>query len=113
LQCERAALLRSDVMMPKLDGFALLRRVRAEPALKSVSIALLSARAGEEARVEGIDAGADDHLVKPFSARALLARVGALLERRVYRRSCCRESSICLCRATARSIALTGISGSG
>jgi PAS domain S-box-containing protein len=81
LQRERAALLLSDVMMPKLDGFALLRRVRAEPGLKSVSIVLLSARAGEEARVEGIDAGADDYLVKPFSARELLARVGALLER--------------------------------
>ncbi len=81
LQRERAALLLSDIMMPKLDGFALLRRVRAESALKSVSVVLLSARAGEEARVEGIDAGADDYLVKPFSARELLARVGALLER--------------------------------
>ena len=81
LQRERAALLISDVMMPKVDGFALLRRVRAESTLKSISVVLLSARAGEEARVEGIDAGADDYLVKPFSARELLARVGALLER--------------------------------
>ena len=81
LQRERASLLISDVMMPKLDGFALLRRVRADSTLKSVPVVLLSARAGEEARVEGIDAGADDYLVKPFSARELLARVGALLER--------------------------------
>ena len=80
MQRERAALLLSDVMMPKLDGFATAAAVRAEPGLKSVSIVLSSARAGEEARVEGIDAGADDYLVKPFSTRELLARVGALLE---------------------------------
>jgi PAS domain S-box-containing protein len=78
---ERAALLLTDVMMPKLDGFGLLRQVRADAALRGVPVVLLSARAGEEARVEGIDAGADDYLVKPFSARELLARVGALLER--------------------------------
>ena len=78
---ERAALLLTDVMMPKLDGFGLLRQVRSDTALRDVPVVLLSARAGEEARVEGIDAGADDYLVKPFSARELLARVGALLER--------------------------------
>jgi PAS domain S-box-containing protein len=78
---ERPALLLSDVMMPNVDGFALLRQVRAERDLANLPVILLSARAGEDARVEGLDAGADDYLVKPFSSRELLARVGALLER--------------------------------
>lgn len=59
----------SDVMMPELDGFGLIAAMRAEPALHDVPVLLLSARAGEEARIEGVNAGADDYLVKPFSAR--------------------------------------------
>jgi len=74
-------LIISDVMMPRLDGFGLLAALRASDSLKRVPVILLSARAGEESRVEGLDAGADDYLVKPFSARELLARVGAILER--------------------------------
>jgi PAS domain S-box-containing protein len=77
---ERPNLILSDVMMPRLDGFALLAAVRADEALRSVPVVLLSARAGEDSRIEGFDAGADDYLIKPFSARELLARVGALLE---------------------------------
>ena len=73
-------LILSDVMMPRLDGFGLLRELRADPRTASVPVILLSARAGEESRVEGLQAGADDYLVKPFSARELLARVGALLQ---------------------------------
>ena len=61
--------------MPALDGFGLLREVRSDAELSAVPVVLLSARAGEEARVEGWGAGADDYLVKPFSARELLARV--------------------------------------
>jgi PAS domain S-box-containing protein len=72
-------LILSDIMMPGLDGFGLLRALRSDPALKLIPIILLSARAGEESRVEGLDAGADDYLVKPFSARELLARVGSHL----------------------------------
>ncbi len=72
-------LVLSDVMMPRLDGFGLLRALRAEPSTRTVPILLLSARAGEEATVEGLTAGADDYLTKPFSARELLARVGAAL----------------------------------
>ena len=68
-------LILSDVMMPELDGFELLRELRAQPETKTIPIILLSARAGEESRVEGLDAGADDYLVKPFSARELIARV--------------------------------------
>jgi anti-anti-sigma factor len=70
----------SDVMMPELDGMGLLAALRAEPRTARVPVVLLSARAGEEAAVEGLAAGADDYLVKPFSAQELLARVGAHLE---------------------------------
>ena len=72
-------LILSDVMMPKLDGFELLKAVREDSRLASIPVILLSARAGEEATVEGIKAGADDYLVKPFSARELLARVAGTL----------------------------------
>ena len=65
----------TDVMMPELDGFGLLRELRADPSLQTIPVIMLSARAGEEARIEGLAASADDYLVKPFSARDLLARV--------------------------------------
>lgn len=65
----------ADVMMPELDGIGLLRALRADARTAGLPVVLLSARAGEEAAVEGLAAGADDYLVKPFSARELLARV--------------------------------------
>jgi PAS domain S-box-containing protein len=71
----RPALVLSDVMMPRLDGFGLLRALRDDPATNTVPVILLSARAGEDSRVEGLQAGADDYLVKPFTALELLARV--------------------------------------
>ncbi len=80
IQAQRPDLLLSDVMMPRLDGFGLLSAIRADPRLRDIPIILLSARAGEEAHVEGLDAGADDYLVKPFAARELLARVRSNLE---------------------------------
>ncbi|RBY76431.1 histidine kinase [Geodermatophilus sp. TF02-6] len=70
----------SDVMMPGLDGVQLLAALRADVRTARVPVVLLSARAGEEAAVEGLAAGADDYLVKPFSAQELLARVGAHLQ---------------------------------
>jgi PAS domain S-box-containing protein len=79
-------LILSDVMMPRLDGFELLRELRADPRTASVPVILLSARAGEESRVEGVQAGADDYLVKPFSSRELLARVSAHLQMARLRR---------------------------
>jgi PAS domain S-box-containing protein len=75
------------VMMPRLDGFGLIDAVRADDALRSVPVVLLSARAGEESRIAGLDSGADDYMIKPFSARELLARLGALLELRHLRRT--------------------------
>ena len=75
-------LILSDVMMPRLDGFGLLEKLRAQPETRTIPVVLLSARAGEESRVEGLGAGADDYLVKPFTARELLARVAAHLSMR-------------------------------
>ncbi|HEX5322315.1 MAG TPA: SpoIIE family protein phosphatase, partial [Capsulimonadaceae bacterium] len=72
-------LLLSDVMMPALDGIQLLRALRSDPSTSSLPIILLSARAGEEAGIEGLQAGADDYLIKPFSARELTARIAAQL----------------------------------
>ena len=70
----------TDVMMPILDGFGLLRELRADPRTMHVPVVMLSARSGEDAAVEGLEAGADDYLIKPFSQRELLARVRAGLE---------------------------------
>jgi PAS domain S-box-containing protein len=75
-----ADLVLADVMMPRLDGLGLVRRIRQQPAIAEVPVVLLSARAGEAARIEGLDAGADDYLEKPFTARELLARIAARME---------------------------------
>ncbi len=72
-------LVLTDVMMPGLDGLELLRELRADASTSTIPVILLSARAGEDARIEGLQAGADDYIVKPFTARELLARVGAHL----------------------------------
>jgi len=73
-------LILTDVMMPRLDGFGLLERLQADPRTTSIPVIMLSARAGEEGTVEGLEAGAADYLVKPFAARELLARVRVNLE---------------------------------
>lgn len=70
----RPDLIIADVMMPGMDGFALLQALRAEPGTASMPVLLLSARAGEEATLEGLQHGANDYLVKPFSARELLGK---------------------------------------
>jgi signal transduction histidine kinase len=78
LEAARAAppdLVLSDVMMPRLDGCGLLKALRADERTRRLPVILLSARAGEESALEGLDAGADDYLTKPFSAKELLARV--------------------------------------
>jgi len=82
----RPDLLISDVMMPGLDGYALLDAVRSSPETQDLPVILLSARAGEEAAIRGLEAGADDYLPKPFSGRELLARVRAHLDLATLRR---------------------------
>lgn len=79
-------LVLSDVMMPKLDGFGLLRSIRRDQSLSGVPVIMLSARAGEEAKVEGLEAGADDYLIKPFAARELVARVHSNIQMAELRR---------------------------
>jgi signal transduction histidine kinase/DNA-binding response OmpR family regulator len=91
LQQRPPDLLLADIMMPRMDGNELLRRVRADETTRLIPVILVSARAGEESQMEGIGAGADDYVVKPFSARELLARVAAHLERGRLRRALARE----------------------
>jgi signal transduction histidine kinase len=76
----RPDLVLADVMMPRLDGFELVRALRSHPETETLPVILLSARAGRESRLEGLERGADDYLVKPFEARELVARVEAHLE---------------------------------
>ncbi|GAA1656568.1 ATP-binding protein [Actinoplanes couchii] len=76
----RPDLLITDVMMPRLDGFALVRRLRTDESTRTLPIVMLSARAGQEAGVEGLSAGADDYVVKPFGARELIARIRGTLK---------------------------------
>ena len=82
----RPALVLTDAMMPELDGFGLLRAVRDDAAIAGTPVILLSARAGEESRLEGLQTGADDYLVKPFAARELMARVEVHLKLAKLRR---------------------------
>ncbi len=91
-------LVLTDVMMPKLDGFGLLAALRGDERTATTPVILLSARAGEESRVEGMGAGANDYLVKPFSAREMLARVEAHLNLQRIR----RESEAALLESMAR-----------
>ncbi|HEX6721557.1 MAG TPA: ATP-binding protein, partial [Burkholderiaceae bacterium] len=77
-RARRPDVIVTDVMMPRLDGFGLIERLRQDPVLNDIPVLVLSARAGEEARLEGLSRGADDYLVKPFSARELQGRVAVL-----------------------------------
>lgn len=86
-------LVLTDVMMPGMNGFELLRALREEPGSSRVPVVMLSARAGGEPVIEGLDAGADDYLVKPFTARELIARVRANLERARVREEAARQAS--------------------
>ena len=87
----RPDLVLADIMMPNLDGIGLVRALRADPAVTAVPVILLSARAGEEAKIEGLDTGADDYLVKPFSSGELLARVRSQLTLSHAREQLARE----------------------
>ena len=91
IQDRQPDLLISDVMMAGRDGYELLEAVRSSPETQDLPVILLSARAGEEAAIEGLEAGADDYLPKPFSGRELLARVRAHLDLSALRRETAAE----------------------
>jgi PAS domain S-box-containing protein len=99
-------LIVTDVMMPRMDGFALLRALRTSPESAQIPVVVLSARAGEEAAIEGLEMGADDYLVKPFAARDLLARVRVHLDAARNRTSALRASE-----ARFRRLSESGIIG--
>jgi signal transduction histidine kinase len=80
-------LVLSDVMMPEMDGVSLVAALRRDASTRTIPVLLLSARAGEDALLTGLETGADDYLVKPFSARELLARVRSHLSMAQLRRS--------------------------
>ncbi len=89
----RPDLVLTDVMMPEMDGFALLEAIRKSSTLRMTPVIMLSARAGEESRIEGLDAGADDYLTKPFTARELMARVEAQLKMARLRKEAAEQQS--------------------
>lgn len=80
-------LVLSDVMMPEMDGVALLNALRADPRTSTVPVILISARAGEDARLAGLETGADDYLVKPFAAREVITRIRTHLDMAKVRRT--------------------------
>jgi len=86
-------LVLTDVMMPEMDGFTLLETLRRDPSTALIPIIMLSARAGEEARIEGVEAGADDYLTKPFAARELIARIDAQLKMARMRREAAEQKA--------------------
>jgi diguanylate cyclase (GGDEF)-like protein len=75
LETENVQIALSDIMMPKMDGFELIKRIRGNAALKSIYLILITARIQEGDRVRGLDLGADDYITKPFSFSELLARI--------------------------------------
>jgi PAS domain S-box-containing protein len=88
-------LVLTDVMMPRMDGLKLLRALRSAPETQTLPVIFMSARAGEEARIEGLQTGADDHLAKPFTANELKARVARQLDMaRLRRRAAERELAL-------------------
>ncbi|ACK70406.1 multi-sensor signal transduction histidine kinase [Gloeothece citriformis PCC 7424] len=102
-------LVLSDVMMPRLNGFELLQELRRNPLTEELPIILLSARAGEESLVEGLKSGADDYLVKPFSARELLARIEATLKMAQLRQQAAQKEQKLRAEAEAARQQITNI----
>jgi signal transduction histidine kinase len=76
----RPSLILSDIMMPEMDGIELLRRVKDNPETTQIPVVLITARAGEDSKIQGLEIGADDYMVKPFSSNELLARIKSQLK---------------------------------
>jgi DNA-binding response OmpR family regulator len=81
VEADRPDLVVLDIMMPKMDGFEVLRRMRANEASRQTPVVLLSAKGRPIDRETGLDTGADDYIVKPFSPRRLLEKIQDLLDR--------------------------------
>jgi DNA-binding response OmpR family regulator len=81
LEDERPDLIVLDVMMPGIDGFETLRRIRSGPYASQIPVIMLTARAGDADRLRGLNAGADDYMSKPFNPDELTARITAVLRR--------------------------------
>lgn len=80
-QLKPVSLIVLDVMLPGIDGFEILRRLKADPAVADVPVLMLTARGAESDKVRGLTGGADDYLAKPFGIREFLARIAAILRR--------------------------------
>lgn len=78
---ERPALVLLDVMMPEIDGTEVCRAIKNDPATRDTVVVMLTAKAQESDRDEGLEAGADDYITKPFSPLELLEKVEGVLER--------------------------------
>ena len=107
----RPELIVTDVMMPKMSGHDLLQAVRADKGLRSIPVIFLTARAGTEARIESLDAGADDYLSKPFDELELLARAGNLIRTRAQERELAQLQKEKIARFLPRNLADMIISG--
>jgi signal transduction histidine kinase/DNA-binding response OmpR family regulator len=107
----RPDLILTDVMMPKMSGHDLLQAVRADKSLRSIPVIFLTARAGTEARIESLDAGADDYLSKPFDELELLARVGNLIRTRAQERELAQLQKEKIARFLPRNLADMIMSG--
>lgn len=73
-----------DLMLPEMDGFSVCRELKRAPATSGIAILMLTARGEEVDRIVGLELGADDYVIKPFSVRELLLRIRAILRRRVH-----------------------------
>ena len=91
----------ADIMMPRVDGFEMLRALRADPTTKMLPVIFLSARAGEEQRIEGLRAGVNDYLEKPFTVKELQVRVRSHLAIENARRSTLERETILRAEAEA------------